>query len=59
MDYAAYFTEMAISVWTDVEQAELILQRARISCFAQILITVNYCTWICLGFCILNWNDIP
>ena len=36
MDYAAYFTEMAINAWTDGEQAELILQCARISCFAQI-----------------------
>lgn len=34
MDYAAYFTEMAVSARTDGEQAELILQCARISCFA-------------------------
>lgn len=34
MDYAAYFTEKAISAQTDGEQAELILQCAMISCFA-------------------------
>lgn len=53
-DYADYFTEMAISAWTDGEQAELILQCARICCLHRFLNTVNYWSWIYPGFSILN-----